>query len=256
MEPGSLQPEVDLDDLHAHAAAWLGLPSGHARALAGCRQLWEGASFYDGGLTLAKTIRQPEACITAMLVLLASSFGHHDARVEGAVSWLLGQQLGDGGWNCETVRTGARHGSFHTSISTLEALLEYERSGGRLPVSEAMGRGRDFFLDHRLYRSHRTGEVVNGAFTHFPFPPQWHYDVLRGLEHFRAAGAVADERLADAIHVVNQARMTDGTWPAYRAYPGRTWFSLEPTGPSRWSTLRALRVLRWWEASSQGESVS
>jgi hypothetical protein len=225
---------------------WLGLPSGHPQALAGCRQVWDGASFYGGGLTIAKSVREPETCITAMLILLASSFGLDDDRLDPTVAWLLDQQLADGGWNCESIRTGSRHGSFHTSISALEGLLRYQQSGGTLPVSESMHRGRTFFLDHHLYRSHRTGEVANPAFTRFPFPPQWHFDVLRGLDHFRAAGASADPRLGDAIDVVRRARRSDATWPLHRAHPGRTWFRMEPAGPSRWTTLRALRVLQWW----------
>jgi hypothetical protein len=226
---------------------WLGLPEGHPQAVAGCRQLWNGARYFDGGLTLAKSIRRPEACITAMMVLLASSFGFQHERIDPAVAWLLGQQLRDGGWNCESIRSGSRHGSFHTSISALDALLEYDASGRSMPVRTAMDSGQEFFLNHRLYRSHRTGAVANPAFTRFPFPPQWHFDVLRGLEHFRAAGAAADPRLSDAIDIVRRAQRADGTWPVHRGYPGRTWFRMEPAGPSRWATLRALRVLRWWD---------
>lgn len=225
----------------------LGLPTGNPQALAGCRQVWDGASFYDGGLTIAKSIHQAETCITAMLILLASSFGLDDDRLDPTVRWLLDQQLADGGWNCESIRSGSRHGSFNTSISALEALLQYQQSGGALLVSDAMDRGRAFFLDHRLYRSHRTGGLVNPAFARFPFPPQWHFDVLRGLEHFRAAAAARDPQLGDAVDVVRRARRKDGTWPVHRAYSGRTWFRMEPAGPSRWATLRALRVLRWWE---------
>ncbi|MEU5261943.1 hypothetical protein [Amycolatopsis sp. NPDC021455] len=226
---------------------WLGLPAGDDRALAGCRRLWDGARWFGGGLTLAKTVRQPETCITAMLVLLAASFGLCDDRVAPAVGWLLGEQLADGGWNCRTIRTGSSHGSFHTSISVLDALLEYQRGGGMVPVADAMARGRAFFLAHHLYRSHRTGQVVDRAFERFPFPPQWHFDVLRGLEHFRAAAASRDARLADAVDVLRRARRADGTWPVHRGYPGRTWFRMEPPGPGRWATLRALRVLRWWD---------
>ena len=228
---------------------WLGLPSGHPQALAGCRQVWDGARFHAGGLNPAKSVRQPETCITAMLILLASSFGFDDERLDPAVQWLLGQQLDDGGWNCETIRSGSRHGSFHTSISALDALLEYERGGVKIPVTTAMDAGRSFFLDHRMYRSHRTGEIANVAFTRFPFPPQWHFDVLRGLEHFRAAGAPADERLSDAVDVVRRAQRKDGRWPVHAAYPGKTWFRIEPAGPSRWATLRSLRVLRWWDGA-------
>lgn len=223
----------------------LGLPSGHPRALAGCRMLWDGATWWNGGLTLAKTIREPETCITGMLVLLAAGYGHRDERVNDAVQWLLSQQLPDGGWNCETLRRGSRHGSFHTTITVLEALAAY---AGTIPVAEATAGGRDFFLEHRLYRSHRTGKVVDQAFTRFPFPPQWHFDVLRGLEHFAAVGAERDERLADAVAVLRNKRRTDGRWPVYRGYPGREWFRMEEPGPSRWTTLRCLRVLRWWEA--------
>jgi hypothetical protein len=226
--------------------ARLGLPSGHPQALAGCRRLWDGARWHGGGLTLAKSIREPETCITGMLVFLSSAFGHRDPRTEPTVEWLLREQLADGGWNCESIRRGSSHGSFHTSITVLEALLAYERAGGAVPVGPAMVAGREFLLAHRLYRSHRSGAVADPAFLRFPFPPQWHFDVLRGLEHFRAAEARPDERLGDAVEVVEQARSRDGTWPMHRPYPGRQWFALETRGPSRWATLRALRVLKWW----------
>jgi len=229
----------------------LGLPRGDPRAIAGCRQLWDSARWYGGGLTLAKTIREPETCITGMLVLLAASFGDDDPRLDSTVDWLVGQQLDDGGWNCESIRRGSTHGSFHTSITVLEALLAYEQSGGTVPVASVMAAGRRFFLDHHLYRSHRTGEVVDRAFTRFPFPPQWHFDIVRGLEHFRAAGADRDERLAEAIAELHRARRPDGTWPLYQPYPGRQWFRLEPRGPSRWSTLRAPRLLAWWDEPRQ-----
>ena len=225
----------------------LGLPSGDPHALMGCRRLWDGARFVDGGLTLVKTARCPETCITSMLVLLASSFGYQDERLHPTVEWLLGQQLPDGGWNCETLRTGSHHGSFHTSISVLEGLLQYQLSGGGIAVTEAMSTGQAFFLNHALYRSHRSGKVVHTSFTRFPFPPQWHYDVLRGLEHFRASRAPIDDALGDAVAVVRSRQRRDGRWPWQQPYPGRQWFPLEQPGPSRWATLRCLRVLDWWD---------
>jgi hypothetical protein len=226
----------------------LGLPRGHPRAIDGCRRLWEAARWFGGGLTLAKSIRQPETCITGMLVLLAVSFGLPDPRVDATVEWLCGQQLADGGWNCESIRTGSAHGSFHTSITVLEALGAYERGGGSVDVVGRLEAGREFFLDHRLYRSHRTGEVVDDSHTRFPFPPQWHFDIMRGLEHFRLAGAARDPRLEDAVESIRGRRRADGTWPTFRAYPGRQWFQMEVAGPSRWSTLRALRILSWWDS--------
>ena len=227
---------------------WLGLPTGNDQAVAGCRQLWEGARFYGGGLNLAKTIREPETCITSFLVLLAASFGYEDPRLDPTVTWLLDQQLDDGGWNCESIRSGSRHGSFHTTISVLDALVVYQRTEGGVPVDDAMARGRQFLLSHSLYRSHRTGAVVDQALTRFPFPPQWHYDVLRGLEHFRVTNAGRDPRLSDAIGVIRARRQSDGRWPVHRPYPGRHWFRLEERGPSRWATLRCLRVLDWWDS--------
>ncbi|GAB2880402.1 hypothetical protein [Nocardioides pacificus] len=230
----------------------LGLERRHPQALTGCRVLWDAARWWGGGLNLAKTVREPETCITAMLVLLAHGFGYDDARVEGAVDWLVGEQLGDGGWNCDTARTGSAHGSFHTTISVLEALervrVESVPTGSSRPdVEGALAAGREFLLAHRLFRSHRTGEVVDPAYLSFPFPPQWHYDVLRGLEHFREAGAARDERLSEAVERLRGAAGADGTWRRYRPWPGRQWFALESAGPSRWTTLRALRVLGWWD---------
>jgi hypothetical protein len=229
---------------------WLGLPRGNQQALAGCRALWEGAKFYGDGLNLAKTVREPETCITGMLVLLASSFGYRNDRIDPTVDWLLGQRLADGGWNCESIRNGSTHGSFHTSITVLDALLSYRSHGGSVDVDRALTHGREFFLRHWLYRSHRTGQIVDPAFSRFPFPPQWHFDVLRGLEHFSSSGAARDSRLGDAVAVVRNAQRRDGRWPFSRPYQGRYWFALEGAGPSRWATLRALRVLDWWDGSA------
>ncbi len=224
-----------------------GLPPGTVAALRGVQQIWDGARYFDGGLTPAVSVDAPEACATSMYVALACYFGYADPRVDAAIDWLLANQLSDGGWNCRTVRFGDRHSSFHTSILALEALTETEATNPRrADIGAALASGREFFLDHRLYRSHRTGTVVSPAFTKLSFPPRWHYDVLRGLDHFRKCGAPWDDRMADAVDVIVGRRRADGTWPAQNRHAGKVWFEMEPRrGPSRWNTLRALRVLGW-----------
>ncbi|HEU4666518.1 MAG TPA: hypothetical protein VFS79_02560 [Arthrobacter sp.] len=224
----------------------LGLPGDNLQAMRGCQCLWDGATYFGGGPSLWHG--PPDTCVAGMLVLLASCFKYGEPRLDTAVSWLVREQLPDGGWNCQAGRKGSRHGSFHTTITVLEALLAYRRAGGSVDVRDASSGGEAFFLAHHLYRSHRTGEIVNESFARFPFPPQWHFDVLRGLEYFRASGAACDPSLQDAVDGIRGARNQDGLWKRPPPYPGNQWFTLEPPGASRIATLRCLRVLRWWDS--------
>jgi hypothetical protein len=219
--------------------AWLGLPQRHPAALAGCERLWEWQARWG----------RPETCIVSILVRLTATHGYEAERLDDVVSYLLGQQLDDGGWNCAARGDRNKHSSFHTSILALEALDAYQRAGGGAATEKAQARGREFFLRHQLYKSHRTGQVAIRGSTRFPQLPQWHFDVLRGLEHFAEVGAHQDERLGDAIAMVRRARRADGRWSTYAGYPGRTWFRMEEPGPSRWNTVRVLRVLDWWRAT-------
>jgi hypothetical protein len=218
---------------------WLGLPPRNPAAQAGCERLWEWQSRW----------RVPETCIASMLVRLTAAHGYDAERLDDVVGYLLGQQLNDGGWNCAAHGDLGKHSSFHTSILALEALDAYQRAGGGVATDAAQAQGRAFFLRHRLYQSHRTGQVAIRGSIRFPQLPQWHFDVLRGLEHFADVGAAQDERLGDAIAVVRRARRADGRWSTYAGYPGRTWFRMEEPGPSRWNTLRVLCVLDWWSAT-------
>jgi hypothetical protein len=169
-----------------------------------------------------------------------------DRRTRRMLEWLLGEQMKDGGWNCERAR-GATHSSLHTTLSTLEALGAWQRtSAARGDVEAAAAAGRRFLLEHRLYRSHRTGEVISPSFTRFSFPPRWKFDVLRALDYFRLIDAPWDDRLTDSVALLERRCGRDGRVKLQNRHSGRTWFELETVGkPSRWNTLRALRVQRW-----------
>ncbi|MFZ5516825.1 MAG: hypothetical protein ACOY90_09320 [Candidatus Zhuqueibacterota bacterium] len=228
----------------------LGLSPDNGQAQKACQLLLDRGFYPDGGVNLFASLDHSETCVTGMILSLVAYFKSGDERMHRLVEFLLDQQMADGGWNCESFR-GARHSSFHTTISALEGLLEYENfhPGRVAELAAAQQRGREFLLIHRLYKSHRTGQVVNPVFTRLSFPPRWHYDILRALDYFREAGAVRDERLGDAIEIVRTRQDKDGRLPLQNRHPGRTFFEMETPGqPSRWNTLRAMRVLDWWEA--------
>ena len=193
-----------------------------------------------------------EPCINGQVATAGAYFGED---VQGIVDRLLGEQLADGGWNCEA-ENGSTRSSFNTTICVLEALLAHERAGGETPeLTAARLRGQEYLLERRLMRRRSTGEVIErdrksgAAWTRFAFPTWWHYDVLRGLDHLRDAGVAPDERVTEAIELVASKRDADGRWPLETRYPGVMPVEIdEGEGrPSRWNTLRALRVLRWYE---------
>ncbi len=193
-----------------------------------------------------------EPCINAQVATAGAYFGQD---VRGIVDRLLGEQLSDGGWNCEAPN-GSTRSSFNTTICVLEALLEHERVGGGPPeVTEARLRGQEYLLERQLFRRRSTGEVIerdrkgDAAWTRFAFPTWWHYDVLRGLEYLCSAGVTPDERVAEAIELVASKRDGDGRWPLETRYAGMMPVEIDDGEgrPSRWNTLRALRVLRWYE---------
>jgi hypothetical protein len=184
-----------------------------------------------------------EPCINGGALALGSYFGHPS---ESLARRLAGEQLEDGGWNCEAP-TSTRS-SFHTTICVLEGLLEYERAAGSAPeIAAARKRGDEYLLERALFRRRSTGEVANPAFLTLAFPPRYHYDILRALDYFRAAGAHPDARMSEALRIVESRQQDDGRWPLDWAYNESLALSFsERVGePSRWNTLRALRVLRW-----------
>jgi hypothetical protein len=229
----------------------LGLSPDEPRARESCQLFLDEGLWHDGGINVTVTEPHSETCVTGLVIGVLSWFGITDPRRELLVDYLLGEQMADGGWNCQR-RRGAIHSSFHTTANVLDGLRDYADAADaagprRAKVLMAEARGREFMLAHRLYRSHRTGAVVDRRMLRPTFPPRWRHDVLRGLDHFRAAAAPRDERLADAICVILSKRDRDGRWPLWQPHPGVVWFDLERPGqPSRWNTLRALRVLSWW----------
>jgi hypothetical protein len=200
---------------------------------------FEGTPFFVG---------EVEPCINGQVAASGAYFGQDIQRI---VDRLLGEQLPDGGWNCEA-ENGSTRSSFNTTICVLEALLEYELAGGSsLEVREARLRGQEYLLERRLLRRRTTGKVIDTAWTRFSFPTWWHYDVLRGLEYLQRAGVTPDERAAEAIELVESKRDVDGRWPLENQHPGTMAVEVdEGEGrPSRWNTLRALRVLDWYPAA-------
>ena len=206
---------------------------------------WHGTPVFAG---------EVEPCINGRVVAVGSYFG---LDVSGIVERLLGEQMADGGWNCEQ-ENGSTRGSFHTTINVLEGLLEHERAtGGSAEVTTARERGHEYLLERRMLRRVSTGELIDPAFSLFSFPTGWHYDALRGLDYLRAAGVTPDARVAEAIDLVRSKRDAEGRLPLENQHESEMVnarvrdleFGMEERAgrPSYWNTLRAMRVLDWYE---------
>lgn len=204
---------------------------------------FEDSPFFEG---------EVEPCINGRVLALGVYFGRTSGRL---LDQLLGEQLADGGWNCEAER-GSVRSSFHTTICVLEGLLAYEKARGvTAALTAARVRAQEYLLERRMFRRLSTGEAImdrkgNHDWTRFAFPPTWHYDVLRGLDYLRAAGVEPDERVAEAVGLVIHRRNQDGRWPLHDHHPDPVQLDMEggTEQPSRWNTLRALRVLDWYSA--------
>jgi hypothetical protein len=248
----TLLREFGLDPASEHARRAVGLVRERV-TWAGCGpKECDGNGFFEGEI---------EPCINGQV---ASAGAYFRQDVRGIIDRLLAEQLGDGGWNCEAEALGIRErgsmrSSFNTTICVLEALLEYERAfGAHAEVTAARHRGEEYLLERRMLRRKSTGEIIagdrkrGGDFRRFAFPTWWHYDVLRGLEYMRSAQAF-DDRLAEAVELVASKRGGDGRWVADVRYPGVMPVEIDAGEgeASRWVTLRAMRVLRWWAEESE-----
>ena len=196
---------------------------------------WAGVPYFDG---------ETEECVNGIALATGSYFGRN---VDKIVETLLEHRLDDGGWNCDR-EEGATVSSFHSTICVLEGLLGWEKAGGSSDaVASARASGEEYLLERGLVRSKRTGEVVDPRFTMFSFPYYWFYDVLRALDYLRATGADPDPRCAEAIDLVAAKRDDSGRWALDNRHEGPTHFRMDGREgrPSRWNTLRAMRVLNW-----------
>jgi hypothetical protein len=223
-----------------------GLNPATAQARGAVRLVRENSRWEEGNQPFFQG--EVEPCINGMTAALGAYFGE---SVDAVVDRLTREQLGDGGWNCEAER-GSTRSSFHTTICVLEGLLEHERAtGGTSPSRDARHRGEEYLLERRLLRRKSTGDMISQDWLQFSFPTRWYYDVLRGLDYFRSAGGTPDERLGEAADLVRSKQQPGGIWLLENTHAGKVHFPLEDGDgqPSRWNTLRALRVLKWYDGS-------
>lgn len=226
-----------------------GLDPSQSNAVEGAKHLLDDAEWVDGGVSYWHSHGFAEKCVNAMVLSVTAYFDVQDERISDIANYLISGELDDGGWNCRDYKGDIRHSSFNTTISVLEGLTEWRRRTGRRDADDAIASGHEFMLNHRMFRSHTTGEIISERWTRFSFPPRWHYDVLRGLEHMADVGAERDPRSEEAVGLVRKRRRGDGRWPVGPKHSGETFIDLDRGNKGgRCNTLRALRVLRWWES--------
>lgn len=201
----------------------------------------------DGSIRASQSRPSGDICINGMFLNYASFFGMQEAQLRPLVDYLLENIMPDGGFNCEGQIRGARHSSMHTTLSVLEGIREFIKAGHTYRVddlTQARVGAEEFLLTHRLFKSDQTGEVINKKWLMLSFPSRWFYDILKALVYFADSGKPYDPRMQDAIDVLLTKQRKDGTWPVQAKHPGLVHFDMEQTGsPSRFNTLRALRVL-------------
>ena len=202
----------------------------------------------DGGVNPSPTISQSDVCINGMLLNYACYFKADQTELHSIVDYVITQHMPDGGFNCRFNRQGAVHSSLHSTISVLEGIWEYAANGYQYHLAELEGiavQAREFILAHQLFRSHRTGETIDKRMLMLSYPSRWYYDILRALDYFQGAGIAFDPRMRPALDILKSKQRKDQTWPLQAKHPGETHFDMEKPGkPSRWNTLRALRVLK------------
>lgn len=204
----------------------------------------------DGGILPIGGVKKSDVCVNGMALNFASYFGQNQNDLISVIDFILCQKMPDGGFNCQSNRQGADHSSLHSTLSVLEGLLEYQRNGYSYRIDEvidAKKAAEEFIFMHRFYKSDKTGLVIHPNFLKLYYPSRWYYDILRALDYCRDGGLPYDQRMQDALDVLRNKRNKEGTWNLAAQHPGKVHFEMEKAGnPSRWNTLRALRVLKFY----------
>lgn len=202
----------------------------------------------DGGILPIGLTQRCDVCVNGMVLNYACYFQVSESDIKSIIDFLLTEKMHDGGFNCRSNSTGAIHSSLHTTLSVLEGIQEYLSNGYQYRVKElikARNDSQEFILMHRLFRSDKTGEIINPNFLKLYYPCRWYYDVLKALDYFQSAQVPFDPRMNDALELIVKKKTKDGLWKLASKHPGQTHFEMEKAGqPSRWNTLRALRVLK------------
>lgn len=206
----------------------------------------------DGGIALGPSTKQhSDICVNGMFLNYASYFNTPEKKLHSIIDNILNEIMPDGGFNCRTTRSGAVHSSLHSTISVLEGLTGFKKAGNTYRLSEiqeAEQSAKEFILQHQLFLSDRTGEIINKEFLNLTYPCRWKYDILRALDYFQYSGSEWDNRMKAAIDILHIKRNKEGTWNLNSAHPGQVHLKMENAGkPSRWNTLRVLRVFRHFE---------
>jgi hypothetical protein len=226
----------------------MGLNPENAQAQKGARILLNKGKWADGGINFFNSRKTSEACVTAMVFGILCYFKIEEDYLSKIFDYIKTNQMSDGGWNC-LLDKGATHASMHTTLMALEALHEYKRLP-KAPIDKIellQKKGHEFLLRHQLYKSHSTGSIIDQKMLNIVFPPRWKYNILTALDYFQLENHPYDEGFEDAINLIIK-KGKQGKWPKGSKHSGKLWFNMEEgREPSKWNTLRALRVLKWWE---------
>ncbi|HEY0742042.1 MAG TPA: prenyltransferase/squalene oxidase repeat-containing protein [Chryseosolibacter sp.] len=226
----------------------IGLANDNPNAQKAVEMVMNEPSGETGGINLARSLKGSDVCVNGMILNYASYFLPAHQRLKEIVDYLLQIQMADGGWNCRYADAHTTHSSMHSTLSVLEGLLSYRKASRtyRLQdIKDAEKKAVEFLLRHKLYQSHRTGKIIDQRYLRLSFPGRWRYDILRCLDYLQEAKIEYDPRMRMALDILYEKQDEKGKWPLQERHKGLVHFHMERLGqPSRWNTLRALRVLK------------